>query len=512
MATRRPSVTPSPPSPPGVGDPAAVLASLGRILASPHFSHAPRLSRFLRFVVEESLAGRGERIKEFTIAADVFDRGPDYDPSADAVVRVEASRLRQKLQAYYLAEGRDEPIVVDLPKGGYCPMVRLRHAAPSAGDLSGPAVPMGAKTGARHHGPSAWVVLATLAGGILVGAVVTIGLGDRPALVGAAVPGTVPGARANPPATDPFLRGRYLRQQMTPASLGEAVVLFEQAVALDPTSAEGWAALGEARATLLFHGLVPVEAELPRAKDASVRALALSPGLGEARGVLARLRLVYDWDWPAADREFREAIAQAPGNARLHQWLAFALASRGRFDEAIGESRQARQLAPDAYVGTTDLAVLLFFARRYDEAIQEARAVRQVNPTLLLAHAVEGLCLSAQGLQEPAIAQYQRALDLDPKFSGIHGKLGYAYARLGREAEARAQLASLDRLYAPQPAPATERALVLVGLGDHDAALAALEEAFARREGEMTFFDVHPMFDPLRGDPRFAELRRKAGL
>jgi hypothetical protein len=90
--------------------------------------------------------------------------------------------------------------------------------------------------------------------------------------------------------------------------------------------------------------------------------------------------------------------------------------------------------------------------------------------------------------------------------------MGHAYARSGRTAPARAQLDALDRLYAPHPAPGSERALVLIGLGDHDAAFAALDEALARHEGEMLFLDVNPLLDPLRGDPRFDALRRRAGL
>ena len=202
----------------------------------------------------------------------------------------------------------------------------------------------------------------------------------------------------------------------------------------------------------------------------------------------------------------------ARGNSRLRQWFAFALASRGRFDEALAESRHALQLDPGAYVGTTDFAVLLLFARRHDEALAQARQAHDVNPDLSVGHVVAGMCLSAMGRHQEAVAEYLEARDDAPKFSGVLGRLGYAYGRLGRVADARAQLDALDRLYAPEPAPGTERALVHVGLGDRDAALAALEEAFVRREGEMVFFDVNPLLDDLRGEPRFAELRRKAGL
>lgn len=490
----------------GPTDADAVLAELARVLATPQFAHAPRLSRFLRHVVTEGLAGRGDRLKEFAIAAEVFDRGPDYDPASDALVRVEAGRLRQKLQACYAALPEPPAVAIDLPKGGYVPVFTRRpDAPPTATPAQVPAAPPARRPTPAL--PSAFLVLATLVAGIVVGAVATLGLGDRPAM-----PRPVnPPASRDAEATAAYLRGRYLRQQMTPAGVAGSVPWFARAVARDPSFAEGWAALGEARATLLFHGLAPGESPA-RAKADITQALALAPELAEARGVLARLYLVYDWNWPAAEGEFLAALARAPSNARLRQWWAFALASRGRFDEALEQSRRALQLAPDAYVGTTDLAVLLLFARRDDEALAEARQVRALNPSLGVAHVVEGTCLAALRRYDEAVAAFVQGLGDDPRFSGVHGRLGYTYARLGRTEEARAQLDALARLHAPAPVPATDRALVLVGLGDRDGAIAALEEGFARREGEMTFFDVQPFFDPLRADPRFIALRRKAGF
>ena len=97
--------------------PADVQAELERILSSPAFVNAERLSRFLRFTTEEVLKGRGDRLKEYVIGIEVFDRSSGYDPRTDPIVRVEARRLRSKLQAYYEADGSDSPVVIDFPKG-----------------------------------------------------------------------------------------------------------------------------------------------------------------------------------------------------------------------------------------------------------------------------------------------------------------------------------------------------------------------------------------------------------
>ncbi len=105
-------------------EPEAIRAQLERILASPHFSGTDRSRRFLRFVVEEALAGRSERLKEYTLAIEVFDRDDTFDPSTNPGVRVEASRLRRRLEHYYLTLGREDPVLIELPRGTYVPVFR----------------------------------------------------------------------------------------------------------------------------------------------------------------------------------------------------------------------------------------------------------------------------------------------------------------------------------------------------------------------------------------------------
>jgi TolB-like protein len=107
-----------------------VRHQLGRLLASSVFANAGRMSRFLRFVVEQSLAGEGERLKEYVIGVEVFDRDASYDPRLDSIVRVEAARLRSKLAEYYAGEGCNDAVVLSLPKGGYAPIAAF-EARPS---------------------------------------------------------------------------------------------------------------------------------------------------------------------------------------------------------------------------------------------------------------------------------------------------------------------------------------------------------------------------------------------
>src|SRR5215471_11324884 len=110
-----------------VADDSAARAQLGKILASSVFVNSPRMSRFLRFVVETTLDGNGERIKEYVIAIEVFEKADDYDPQADSTVRTEASKLRSRPARYYDTEGREDPIGITIPKGSYVPQFEQRN-------------------------------------------------------------------------------------------------------------------------------------------------------------------------------------------------------------------------------------------------------------------------------------------------------------------------------------------------------------------------------------------------
>ena len=99
----------------------SIREQVDRILSSSGFAHSPRMTAFLGYVVNETIAGRGDHLKEYRIALDVFRREQDFDPQTNPIVRVQASKLRRALTLYYTAEGQNDPIQIDLPKGGYLP-------------------------------------------------------------------------------------------------------------------------------------------------------------------------------------------------------------------------------------------------------------------------------------------------------------------------------------------------------------------------------------------------------
>ncbi len=160
---------------------AEVRRQLDRLLASGVFANAGRMSRFLRFVVEQTLAGEGERLKEYVGGVEVFDRDTSYDPRVDSIVRVEAARLRSKLTEYYAAEGRDDAVILSLPKGGYAPFIKLaeRPAAVTGARAANGAAAAATSTVPSEHAPRRsqssrrrWALAALLAAGTAAAAVV----------------------------------------------------------------------------------------------------------------------------------------------------------------------------------------------------------------------------------------------------------------------------------------------------------------------------------------------------
>src|SRR6188768_2529128 len=143
-ATEKMKVVPIRPAPPGPvpakdADP-AFREQLERVLGSVTFRQVDRLKRFLNFTVSEALAGRGDQLKEYVIGVQVFDKDSSFDPRADPIVRVQARRLRSRLVRYYREVGGTDPIVIELPKGGYAPVFRNREAAGGGRRTTGPAL------------------------------------------------------------------------------------------------------------------------------------------------------------------------------------------------------------------------------------------------------------------------------------------------------------------------------------------------------------------------------------
>ncbi len=304
-----------------------------------------------------------------------------------------------------------------------------------------------------------------------------------------------------------YLKGRYFRDRRTPDDLRRAVSYFEQAVARDPTYAQAYAGLADARVLLVILGDSPPEEELPRARAAAAQAIRLDSTLAEAHAALGNIREAFDWDTRGADRELERAVALDPGYATAHLYRGIHLLNRGRFDEAVAQFAQARTLDPLSAPVHMQLGRAYVSARRPEQAIPALRAAVELNPEFTAAYLQLGDAYLQRGDPGAALAAFRRAAALNGGRDSA--QIAYALAVTGRRDEAERLLSALltaSRLRYLPPIPVAK---AYAALGDADAAFRWLERGYEERAAQMRTINVTPAFDALHADRRWALLLRR---
>lgn len=315
-----------------------------------------------------------------------------------------------------------------------------------------------------------------------------------------------------PEVYESYLKGRFAyNKSNTRAGFEESVGYFEDAIKRDPTFAPAYVGLASAYTDLgtVFIGVQPEETR-PKVLSAARKALELDPDLAEAHVLLAEVQQD-QWQWADAEAEYRRALDLNPNDAEAHAGLALWLLCQGRTDEAVSWARRGRELDPLAVSGTK-IAWILFQSRRYDEAIHELHSVLAVEPDQAESLWYLGFVLVAKNQSEDAIPVLEKAASVSNRSPGVIGVLIRAYAHAGRRGDALRLLAELKRRRKAGYVPAGAFVNAYLGLGENDQAFAWLEQAYKERSNILQFLKVHPYFDPLRNDPRFADLLRSAGL
>jgi TolB-like protein/DNA-binding winged helix-turn-helix (wHTH) protein/Tfp pilus assembly protein PilF len=317
-----------------------------------------------------------------------------------------------------------------------------------------------------------------------------------------------------PKAFDEYLQGRYLYwNKRTEENLNKAIAHFQSAITEDASFAEPHVGLADcynALGTVQVGMLPPVEAR-SRAEQAAAKALQLDPALAEAYSALGQVKH-FNWNWTAAEQDFKRAIELNQNYANAHNFYASFLMSLGRIDESIAASNRARELDPFSLSISAQRGFLLENARRYDEAIDQLRSVIAMDPNHYQAYWILGHTYAAQGRFEDAINASQKAVDLSERVPGALGILGLAYGLAGRKAEANKILDELLELNKTRYVTPAALVNVYIGLGDKDQAFVWLEKAYQERSNYVAYLKVFPIMDPLRSDPRFAALVRRVGL
>jgi len=307
-----------------------------------------------------------------------------------------------------------------------------------------------------------------------------------------------------------YLKGRYFWNKRTGPDLQTAIDYFKQAIEQDSNYALAYAGLADSHVLLPYYGAGTLQQSIPPANAAAQKALELDATLAEPHSTLG-LILYSTFDFAESKREFERAIALNPNDATAHQWFGNGpLIVTGEFERAIAEGKRAVELDPLSLVVNTDLAVGYTMARRYPEAIEQFNNILAMDPQFYYARWAFGLALQFDGQLPEAIAQYKKAAELtDDPF--VLAWLAQGYAQAGQRDEALKLLAQMDELATKRYVGAWSFAIVHLALGEKEKAIDELERAFRERSDPfITFIKVSPLFDPLRGDPRFQALLAKA--
>ncbi|HKW33380.1 MAG TPA: tetratricopeptide repeat protein [Candidatus Acidoferrum sp.] len=321
--------------------------------------------------------------------------------------------------------------------------------------------------------------------------------------------------QVSPDVYENFLKGQFVERSNSPAARQKSIAYFEEAIKKDPAFAPAYLGLAHAYDALGMPGVgggPPSELQ-PKVISAVRKALELDPALPGAHALIGSLYQM-QWQWNDAEREYKLALELDPNDAGAHLSFSFWLLSQGRTEEALAWSRRARELDPIGITGNA-MGWILFQSRHYDEAIRELRsdlAVHRDDASSYWSCWFLGFALIANGQPDESIPVLEKALALSERNPAVIGVLVRAYAHAGRRPEALRLLDELKRRQQTGYIPSAALVNAYLGVGDNEQTFSWLERAYKEHSPILQYIKVHPFFDPLRGDTRFADLVRRVGL
>ena len=306
-----------------------------------------------------------------------------------------------------------------------------------------------------------------------------------------------------------YLKGAYFSNKRTGPDLRTAIGFFKEAIGKDPNYALAYAGLADAWALFSLYGGEGPQETMAQAKAAARKAVELDDTLPEAHNSLGLVLVLYDFDFAQSKREFERAIALNPNYATAHhQFGNLNLSMVGEFDRAIAEGKRALELDPLSLIINADLGQNFMLARRYDEAIDQLRKTLALDPRFYYARWTLGEALQMKGQLREAVAEYEKAAEMtdDPH---IMGMLAQGYAKIGQRDKALNLLSQLEQLSTHRHVGLFTFALAHLAVGDNEKAIDDLEQAYREHDPNIVDIKVEPLFDPLRGHPRFERLVAK---
>jgi eukaryotic-like serine/threonine-protein kinase len=316
---------------------------------------------------------------------------------------------------------------------------------------------------------------------------------------------------SNSTAYQLYLKGHYYAAKVSKEGLDKGINYFNQAIAIDPNYALAYNGL--AYSYIVSEGwFLPPKDVMPKARVAAKKALELDDMLVEAHTSLGEVHYWYEWDWLAAEREFKRAIELNPGYARAHEVYGWYLVTSGQADEAIVEMKRAQELDPISLETNALLGWCLYLTHRYDQAVEQLRTTVELDPNNWLAHLYLGRAYEQKGEFSQAVTELQKARLIAAVVPETSAALGRAYAVSGKKEQAKEVIDELKEQSKRSYVPPYNIATIYTGLGDKDQAFRSLEKDYADRSWYLVFLKADPELDLLRSDPRFRDLMRRVGF
>jgi len=314
------------------------------------------------------------------------------------------------------------------------------------------------------------------------------------------------GRSDNPEAFQLYLQAKFHGERLTQADTDKSVELYKRAIAIDSGFALAWAGLSRVYQMQAGYGYAPIEEGYARGRDAAQHAIRIAPDLSDGHVELGRVLQMHDWNWSAADAEYRRALELAPGDAQAMRSAAELARTVGRPEQANELIGRALALDPLDSRLHRQAAMIYLGSRQLEEAAAAFQMALDLSPHAGLGRAFIAILRVLQGRPEEALPLAQA----EPHDVFRNLALFLTLAKLGRRNEADAALQTLEAEFGWTAAYQVAEAYAQ--RGDIDRAFEWLEKAYTQRDPGVVYTKIDMLLDPLRGDPRWQPFVRKLGL
>jgi serine/threonine-protein kinase len=316
---------------------------------------------------------------------------------------------------------------------------------------------------------------------------------------------------ANPEAYKLYLKATYLFNHVTnEQDVRTAIAAYHRALAEDPQYA--LAAAGLANSYVMLSDSASPHEAMPKAREYAVKSIAMHAAESEAHVALGLVKLLYDWDWRGAEREFKYDTSLTPKSTPTFSCYLHSVDTLGRTEEAVATLTRLLASDPMSIWNNQELGCVTYYARHYDESLRQSERAMEIQPDFTWVYVNLARAYTQNGMYAAALNVLDRGRRLDPEFPALLAERGYVEAVLNDKPAAIGTLSHLAAMAKKRYVDAYLIALVYLGLGDRDKAFANLEQAYAQRSSSMPWLKVEPRFDSVRSDPRYIDLLHRVGF